>query len=409
MSQNTDIAIIGAGASGLAAAVAASKNFGGSITLIEKLPRVGKKILSTGNGRCNLSNKSLSADKYSGATELLNSISEDYVSAEHFFGEIGLAVKCDSEGRLYPHSMAASSVLDALRFAVLSTGVNTVCDYPVKKIIQKNNRFVITNGENDITAKRVIIAAGGCATPSLGSDGSGYNLAKAMGHHVTHLYPALAPLRTDVNLVKAVKGLRTSGTASLIINGEKAAEQSGEVQFTDGALSGICIFNLSAIAAKNISRCEISLDITPELTNPELFDMLSSVREIRKNITCDELLTGLLHKRIGQAVIKAAIDISFNTRCNEITDRQLSKICRIIKDWRFPIKGVSDWSLAQITAGGISGNEINGMLESKIISGLYFCGEIIDLQGLCGGYNLEWAWKSGFTAGQNAALSIIGE
>ncbi len=409
MTQNADIAIISAGASGLAAAVAAAKNFCGNVTLIEKLPRVGKKILSTGNGRCNLSNTSLSADRYSGATQLLNGISEDYVSAEHFFGEIGLAVKSDSEGRIYPHSMAASSVLDALRFAVLSTEVNTICDFEVKKIIKKNNSFVITNGESDITAKRVIIAAGGCAAPSLGSDGNGYELAKSLGHTVTRLYPALAPLRTDVNLVKAVKGLRTSATASLIINGEKAAEQSGEVQFSDGALSGICIFNLSAMAAENIGKCEISLDIAPGLSKKELFIMLSSVREVRKDITCDELLTGLLHKRIGQAVMKAAIDISFNTPCGEITDRQLSQICRIIKDWRFPIKGVSDWSLAQITSGGISGNEIKGTLESKIVSGLYFCGEIIDIQGLCGGYNLEWAWRSGFTAGQNAALSIVGE
>lgn len=403
----TDITVIGAGASGMTAAVSAAKIYSGKIALIEKLPRVGKKILSTGNGRCNLSNESISQDKYSGETRLLNTSDDNFITAELFFRELGLACRHDDQGRIYPHSMAASSVLDSLRFALVKAGVDTICDCAVSDIQKQKNSFVIFSDSYKITAKKLIIAAGGCASPSLGSDGSGYALARKLGHSVTALYPALSPLRTDVNAVKAIKGLRTAGKASLLINGRKDGEQYGEVQFSDGALSGICIFNFSAKAAEHIGNCEISLDIAPDYTKQELFEIIGTAKANRSDMPCDELLTGLFHKRIGQAVMKSVGDISFSATCGELSDKFLSKLCAAVKDWRFAVTGVSDWSLAQITSGGIKGEEIGDKLESKICKGLYFCGEIIDLQGQCGGYNLDWAWRSGYTAGKNAALSII--
>ena len=247
---DTETAIIGGGASGLAAAIAASRYGCGNVTVLEKMQRVGKKILSTGNGRCNLTNRNISPADYTGDTELLSYISPDIDNAEDFFSSLGLICRADDNGRVYPYSNAATSVLDALRFAADSSGIRTVCDFTVSEITKAKHGFIITDGETQVKAKRVIIAAGGKAAPSLGSSGEGYELCRSLGHSVTRLFPALAPVRTDIELVKSLKGLRVAADATLISGGRVIDRQSGEVQFTDGALSGICIFNLSAKAAE---------------------------------------------------------------------------------------------------------------------------------------------------------------
>ena len=402
---DTDIAIIGGGASGLTAGIAASRFGCNNITILEKLPRVGKKILSTGNGRCNLTNINISQSDYDGDTELLSYLSSDIDDSAEFFSSIGLICRADNTGRVYPYSNSATSVLDALRFAADFSDINTICEYAVTDIKKTKNCFIITNGETEVRAKRVIIATGGKAAQSLGSTGDGYELCKKLGHTVTKLYPALAPLRTDVELVKSVKGLRVTADVSLIYGGAVIDKQSGEVQFTDGALSGICIFNLSAKAAKYINKGEISIDTAPTLSKNELFTLIKSTAGIRASLPCEELLTGIYHKRIGQAMLKKA-GISFSRLCGEISDKEISLLCNIAKDSRYPIRNVSDWSLAQITCGGIPANEVSDKLESLKAHGLYLCGEILNIQGKCGGYNLDWAWKSGYTAGMNASLSL---
>lgn len=403
---DTDIAIIGGGASGLVAGIAAARYGCNNITILEKLPRVGKKILSTGNGRCNLTNSFISADDYDGDTELLSYISGDIENSEEFFSSLGLLCRADDTGRVYPFSNAATSVLDALRFAADFAGINTICEYSVTDIKKAKNCFIITNGETEVRARRVIIATGGKAAPSLGTTGDGYELCKKLGHSSTKLYPALAPIRTDVGLVKAVKGLRIAADVSLLAGGKIIDRQSGEVQFTDGALSGICIFNLSATAAKYVDKGEILLDTAPTLGKEELYNIIKSTAEIRATLPCEELLTGIYHKRIGQAILKK-VGVVFSKTCGEITPKEISLICTAAKDSRYPIKGVSDWSLAQITCGGIPANEVSDKLESLKASGLYLCGEILNIQGRCGGYNLDWAWKSGYTAGMNASLSLL--
>ncbi len=399
--RNTDIAIIGGGASGLAAAIAIKKYSDHNVTILERQSRIGKKILSTGNGRCNLTNSNISKSCYNGTLKLLDFITSDFIDTEDFFAEMGLACKNDGQGRIYPHSMAASSVLDALRFTVSSTGTDIICDYDVKEIKPSEKNFIITNGEEEIKADCVIIATGGCATPSLGSDGSGYKIAEKLGHTTTHLYPALAPVRTDINLVKALKGLRTYAKASLCVNKDVIAEQTGEVQFSDGALSGICIFNLSALSAQYIGKAEIILDIAPDYSKKEIADMLLVAQNSRTALPCEELMTGLFHKRIGQAILKS-LSINFNKSCKDVSQKDIYAISDIIKKWRFPVTAVSDWSLAQVTCGGISSEEITDKFESTIRKGVFFSGEILDINGICGGYNLDFAWKSGYTAGKNA-------
>lgn len=403
--KKTDIAIIGGGASGLAAAITIKKYSDFKVTVLEKGARAGKKILSTGNGRCNLTNNRIGGSCYNGDNRLLDYLSSDIGSTEDFFSEMGLACKSDDLGRVYPHSMAASSVLDALRFTAIAKGVEIICEYNVCEIRKAKKGYNLICGENTIYADSVIIAAGGCASPSLGSDGSGYALAEMLGHTRTNLYPALAPVRTDINLVKALKGLRTYAKATLSSDGKALAEQTGEVQFSDGALSGICIFNLSSLAARYVGRSEIVLDIAPDFTKKDVSYMLFTVKETRSSLPCEEFLTGLFHKRIGQSVLKSA-SINLNKTCGELTEKDIHRICSIIKEWRFPVTAVSDWSLAQVTSGGIKSEEITENFESVFAKGVFFCGEILNIDGICGGYNLDFAWKSGYTAGKNSAEYI---
>ena len=402
---DTDIAVIGAGASGLTAAISALRYTSCKVTLIEKMPRVGKKILSTGNGRCNLSNADLNESNYNGDSELLSYTAKEVSDTIQFFASLGLLCRKDDCGRIYPYSMTATSVLDALRFSAESGGADIICGTTVNNILKIKNGYKIVCNEYEICTKKLIMAAGGCATPSLGSNGDGYSLCKKLGHSVTKLYPALAPIRTQTELVKAVKGLRTPAVVSLLVNSETMCSESGEVQFTDGALSGICIFNISAKACEYIGTGVISLDTAPDISKSELFYLIRNTAEIRRILNCDELLTGLYHKRIGQAILKNS-GIPFTKLCGDITDKEISLIVRTAKDWRFPIKAVSDWSLAQVTCGGIPANEVTDKLESTKAHGMYLCGEILNLQGKCGGYNLDWAWKSGYTAGKNAAVSL---
>lgn len=402
----TDIAVIGAGASGLTAAIAAERYGTKKVTLIEKMPRVGKKILSTGNGRCNLSNTTISENDYNGDTELLSYTAKEADNITEFFSSIGLLCRKDDSGRIYPYSMSATSVLDALRFSVQAGGAKVICDAKVNDILKTDSGFKIICDNSEIIAKKIIMAAGGCAAPSLGSNGDGFTLCKKLGHNIAKLYPALAPIRTQKELVKAVKGLRTPAVVSLISQGRTICSEAGEVQFTDGALSGICIFNISAKACEYIGSGEISLDTAPDITDSELFTLIKSTSKIRSDLACDELLTGLYHKRIGQAILKNA-GISLSKLCKDIKDKEISAIVSKAKDWRFPIKAVSDWSLAQVTCGGIPAHEVTDSLESRKAHGMYLCGEILNIQGKCGGYNLDWAWKSGYTAGKNAAVSLM--
>ncbi len=403
--NSTDIAVVGGGASGLAAAIGAAQSGSSQITVFERLPRVGKKILSTGNGRCNLSNVEVCAECYSGDRELTEHL--DSPETVEFFKSAGLITRTDRDGRIYPHSMTASSVLDALRYKANSCGVNTLTDSFISGIKKENGLFILETNRETYLAKSVILATGGRAAPSFGSDGSGFALAQGLGHTVTELYPALAPLRTEINLVKSLKGLRMYAKASLYVNGKIIDSKRGEVQFADGALSGICIFDLSLAAAEHIGNCTVSLDAAPDTDINGLTAILSATKQLRNNLSCDELLTCLMHKRIGLQILRTA-NIDHTALCGTLSKSDISSLARKIKDWRFPVTGVSDWSLAQSTLGGIPSNEVGKGLSSLLMSGLFFCGEILNICGYCGGYNLDWAWRSGYTAGKAASRYLNG-
>lgn len=393
-----NIAIIGGGASGLAAAIAAKRTDGNkSVLLIEALPRVGKKILATGNGRCNLTNLNASPENYNSkfVTNILNSYPPQKII--DFFNSVGLKCTADSEGRVYPMSNTASSVLDCLRFEAENLGVKVLCETHVDSIKKADNHFIINN---KLKAEKVIIATGGKASPSQGSDGSGYKLLESLGHTITPLYPALVQLRVKEN-VKALKGVRVKAKIKLLRSSKAVDNSAGEVLFTDYGLSGIAVMDISRSVKDG--NCLCRLDILPTESESGIADFLFACRGRNPKLSCENALCGLLPKKVGQYVLKLC-GIHGDMPLNALKKENAEHIARKIKNLRFTVTGTNGFNNAQITAGGVKLCEFDSRtLESKKIKNLYCTGEVLDVDSVCGGFNLQWAWASGITAGKNSS------
>lgn len=391
------VIVIGGGASGLTAAYTAASQ-GASVMLLERLPRVGKKILLTGNGRCNLGNADIDFSHYHGSVPQAEPILRNFNTAAFFRG-MGVLTRQDAEGRLYPASSMAASVLDALRFAAAASGVQTHCEVQVTRLARHRGGWQVTCGTQHISADRVILAAGGSAAPNCGTDGNLFPVLRQMGYTVIKPQPALCPVPTDAGRVRALKGMRVKASASLLSGKRVIRQTRGEVQFTEHALSGICIFDLARDAARCGTRAEISLNLLPEYSEEEAAALLAELLQIRGGLPSGDLLTGILPKRIAETVIKSAggaVNAPAETAFASETARQ--RLVRTLQDWRFPVTGTAPFSGAQVTAGGVSGECVHENLESRLHKGLYFCGEILDIDADCGGYNLMWAWSSGAAA-----------
>jgi predicted Rossmann fold flavoprotein len=377
MSELCDVAIVGAGASGLAAAMAAKQQTPGKVLLLERLVRVGKKILVTGNGRCNLGNVHAATHAYHNRTFALPALRQ-WESAP-YFRSLGLLLREDAEGRLYPRSNTAASVLDALRLGAARAGVEFCCGTAVQKITPTQNGFCLNNER--FAARRVIVAAGGCAAPAQGSDGSGLALLAQLGHHIVTPRPALVALRCQSPLLPMLKGLRCQATIALEQAGQWLHSASGEILFTEDGISGIAAMELSRWAAPGATA---ALDLLPELPHEQLRALLAEF-----SLLCPEQpLLGLLPRRIGEAVIRqcAGGDLAIS-----------------LKHFTFYVTGTRGFAHAQVTAGGADVAQFHAeTLESKLHRGLFACGEVLDVDGGCGGFNLQWAFASGQAAGQQA-------
>ena len=414
MQEKINLAIIGGGASGLIAAITASKicKQTKQITIFEGASRVGKKLLATGNGRCNLTNIHASAKHYYGDTRLIEAILRTYPPQRviQYFEEIGLLCKEESEGRIYPYSLQASSVLDVLRFNAEELQVEIICDCPIHNIQSKNGIFILENHQQQtFIADKVILATGGKASPQLGSAGNGYTLAKQLGHTVTPLYPALTILKTPPEYVKSLKGMRSHVTAILKCNGKAIRHEKGEVQFTEQGLSGICMFQFSCHVAHSIAnkqKITILLDFMPEYSVSGIVNQLNHAVNLFPHLPATEILKGFMNKKVGETIVKTAVPQSKEMLAKQLTKTDFMAIANAVKQFSFPCIGVADWKQAQVTAGGVSLSQLNSSLESKIHKGLYFSGELLNIDGDCGGYNLNWAWISGITAGKAAAKSL---
>ncbi len=393
------VAIIGGGASGLVAALAAAKN-GAEVTVYERCDRVGKKILSTGNGRCNMTNTNADFKNYHGNNvNFISNVKSRFWVDEtlSFFEELGLLYKFEEKGRVYPFSDTATSVLDVLRSGIKRMGISVRENFEVKEIKKCKNGFELIsyNGERGFCEKAVI-ATGGKAAPSLGSNGSGYEIAKAMGHTVTELTPSLVQLKTEGDTAKKLKGLKLQCSAS--VNDTKT---DGEVLFTDYGLSGIAIFELSAYSK---DRDIIKLDIMPNFSYDEVYNIINKRAKTMPQCEMESFFVGMLSKRIGQVFLKSIGIEPLSKKASELSEKEIRSIASSLKSWKFKISGRMSWNNAQVTRGGVNTFEVNPeTLESKKQKGIHFCGEILDIDGDCGGYNLQWAWSSGYIAGIECA------
>lgn len=397
-----DLIVIGGCSAGLAAAISAKRNHPElNIAILEKLPRVGKKILATGNGRCNLTNLNALSHPYhnAGFAEFaLNKYSPEKVIG--FFGSLGLMTRVDGERRVYPRSNNAASVLDALRFETEKLGISVFCDTTVSDIRKKNGRFSV-NGE--YLAEKIIIACGGKSSPSQGSDGSIFDAVRSLGHSFTPLYPALAPLICAKGETKALKGIRASGVELTARCGDKIIGASaGEILFTDSGISGIAAMELAAAVNENVkSKTFTDIDFLPELSEKEMAGYLREVKNIKGNLPMDELLTGILPKMLGIHICKVKKLYKQGGRISSLDDGTLVLLSKALKKFTVSVEGTRPFADSQVTRGGVKISEIDERtMKSRLCPGLSFAGEIIDVDGGCGGFNLQWAWSSGLLAGE---------
>lgn len=401
--KSYDLIVVGGCSAGIAAAINAKRQSPDlKIAVLEKLPRIGKKLLATGNGKCNLTNEDALCHDYVGkdfADFALKKYNPQTV--KDFFASLGLLCYTDSCGRVYPESNTAASVVDALRFELERLKIDVYCDTQITDI-KKKNGFLL-NGE--FQCKKLIIAAGGKSSPSQGSDGSGYALAKMLGHGITRLYPALVPLCASPEIAKPMKGVRVRNVTLTLKGDKKIAQTSGEILFTDYGVSGIAAMELGAQAQKYIDNVKsnpfLYIDFMPKMTFDELFEYLKNLNKIKGFCQIDNLLTGFLPKAVGIAICKAAKLYKADKTITELSERDLRSVAEKTKNFPLEITGTKGFANAQVTSGGINLSEIDAKtMQSRICKNLYFAGEIIDVDGGCGGFNLQWAWASGMLAGE---------
>lgn len=464
------IVVIGGGASGMVAAITAAR-LGAEVILFEKEERVGRKLLATGNGKCNYSNEKWDGTEYySSDPAFVRTVLERVTPEEtlDFFKDLGIWPRVDSEGRIYPSSEQAASVVDVLRMEVERLKIEVICEHWIKGIIAvpEGGGFNLVSHQNKrLHCDKVIVACGGKAGGQYGCSGDGYFLAEALGHTCVEPQPALVQLTSEAGFLKQLKGVRAKGRVTLLCGedgeihqnkkgkkgilglrtgkgkkerkeerngiemvdsegdatGESCREaglpenadklraigwEDGEIQFTEQGLSGICVFNLSGAAMRRRlagAVCKIQIDLFPQMEQEEFRRMMRQRLEQAQHKTAEDFLNGLINKKLIVVVLKQCGIEKMNMKASDISEEKCDEIAFFLKNWRVEISGAKSWNEAQTTTGGITLSEINPeTMESRLKPGLHFAGEVVDVDGRCGGYNLQWAWSSGILAGKSA-------
>ena len=398
------VIVIGAGASGMVAALTAAESNNRRVLLLERQQRVGRKLLATGNGRCNLTNTGASPARYHGAEA-------DFVrpalaafppeAALEFFRELGLVTVTEPGGRVYPLSDSANSVVDVLRFALDAAGVELRSSCPARAVRrEKSGGFSVVTDAETLRADRLIVACGGAAGAKLGGVGDGYELLAMLGHKRTALYPSLAPILTEPEYPRALKGVRADCRLRLIGGGETLAETAGELQFTETGVSGPAAFELSRAASVGGKGLTLTADFFRAHPPDAVPALLRARRSRFPALNASEALTGMLHNRLGRMLVKYA-GLDANAPLSSLSDGDLRRLAQSCRDFRLAVRGVAGFDAAQVTAGGVRTSGFNPeTLESWFVPGLFACGEVLDVDGDCGGFNLQWAWASGRLAGR---------
>ncbi len=397
-----EVVIIGGGASGMAAAIAAAESGEHRVTLIERQARVGRKLLSTGNGRCNITNLDAGMEHYHGEKPDFAAYALSVWTPERvldFFSALGLMTVTEYGGRVYPLSNQASSVLDVLRFGLEKPNIRLVTGTTVESVARRGKGFRVSWEGESLDCDKLIVACGGCAGSKLGGVMDGYNILKSLGHSRTSLYPSLTQIRTKPEIPRSMKGVKVQAAVSVFKGKNRLAFGSGDLLFADNGVSGTVIFELSRTAAKAGEGLRLEVDFFEEMDKGGVKKYLYARREARPMAPAKEIFTGALHSRVGMALCKYA-EINPETPCSELKAGQMDALASAAKALRLEVTGVSGFESAQVTAGGVSTAEFDKKtMESRIVPNLYACGEVLDIDGDCGGYNLQWAWASGLLAG----------
>lgn len=412
-----EVVIIGGGASGLFASVALKTELNDNvkITIVERLERVGKKILATGSGKANLTNESAKGNKYnqpSFVTKLLKKYG--YKETLEFFSKIGLKTMTGTEGRIYPKSENASNLLDVLRNKIREYGIEEKCNFEVKRVYLDKDKYVVESTRGlRLTCDYVVLATGGKASPILGSNGTGYNLAKQLKMKVTDTYPGLVGIKTDEACIRGLAGIRVKADVSLYVkrNKEPIWVSSGEVQFKTDTVSGIVIMDMATQIARNElnGKSHIShfaLDLCPEYTLEELIIELNDRKLNLNSYSNANFLIGMFQKMMCNQILKRAkIDVAGYVE--SITSREIERLAKAIKGFEIEYKHLDSFDHAQVTVGGIDIKEVvPESLESRKNAGVYICGELLDIDGVCGGFNLQWAWTSAYIVSKSISDRI---
>jgi predicted Rossmann fold flavoprotein len=405
-----DILVIGGGAAGIAAAIA-STDMGKDTAIIEGSDRIGKKLLATGNGRCNISNIDLSPDRYHSENPSfpMNILDRfGYAETADFFSLLGLPLTTLEGGKVYPMSLQASSVLDIFRLALDERGIPVYLDSKVKEIKTSKEGFkILTTSGEVFECSRLIICCGGKSFPVSGSDGSGFTIAKQFGHRIVRPIPSLVQLKLKYDSLKAVSGVKFDGYATIVTAENECSREFGEILFTDYGISGPPVLQLSRRASFALSKgiaVRIAIDMMPEMSMPQLEEFLENHLATFSYRSVMNALIGVVNKKLIPIILREAGIRDIHKPCFELTVIEKKKLYGILKSWSFEVYDTNSFKNAQVTAGGVDTKEVDpDTLESKIIPNLYFAGEVLDVDGDCGGFNLQWAWSSGYTAAMNSA------
>lgn len=404
-----EIITIGGGASGIMASITA-KDMGKDIAIIEGTDRIGKKILATGNGRCNITNKFTSPSKYHSSNKdffdnILNSFTVK--DTENFFSFLGLPLVELESGKMYPMSLQASSVLDILRIAIEERDLPLYLNNKVKNIKKTKKGYRIQTSTDVFECKKLIIACGGMSSPKTGSDGSGFTLAKSLNHSIIKPKPALVQLKLDFKSLKALSGVKFDGNIEIHVNEKLIRKEFGEILFTNYGISGPPILQLSSIASDAAlaqKECSIHVDMMPTLSKDEVEEFLENHWGTFSYRSVYDSFIGIINKKIIPILLKNSGIVDIHKPCYDLDWHEKQSILSHLKDWQFKVIGTNSFGNSQVTSGGINTKEVSSKtLESKKNKNLYLCGEILDVFGDCGGYNLQWAWASGYVAGINAS------
>lgn len=397
------IVIVGGGASGLMCAVAIKARLPeAQVTILEQLDRPGKKILASGNGRCNFSNLSINEENYFGDKKFIKAALDETTlpNVLNEFARLGLSYSSDEAGRLYPASFQAQTILRLLQRKCTASGVEILTSTEVTRISEINGAYNISSNNGNFKCDVLVLANGGRSGQALGSNGSGYAIAKNMGHQITPTFPAIVQLKSSSRYVKALKGTRVKANISLEIDQNLICENSGEILFTDYGLSGICTMEISRFVSSTFqkkphSKIFVSIDLLPNMSQKQLSEALNEL--IENGFEPKDLLIGLLPVKLAEMIAKQA---NFDT----------DLMCKIAKSWKLEITGTLGFDHSQVTCGGVDTAQIypNTMM-SKIHNNLYIIGELLNIDGKCGGFNLHWAWVSGIASGKSIATTLNGE